>query len=264
MFDKLKQSIAKAKEDKRAGLDFLPEGYADRRRSRRSMAICLALLVMVIAACGVTFTIGEKKIARDEAEFAVIDAQYTEAAKRIEQVQQMRQKQKTVADRMELTVSLVEKLPRSNLLAEMTNALPGGVSLTECNLDAKQMRAPEPPQSSFDKKKGTPVESAPQPLRFHTVMTVSGVAYTEGQVSDYIDQLGQSGYFESVDLRWVRKGSKVDRNDDTMRTFSIALTIAQHAVARSDDRLGSKLTLRRDRAAEDAFADTNTDPADAD
>lgn len=264
MFDKLKQSIAKAREDKRAGLDFLPEGYADRRRSRRSMLVCLTLLVIVIAACGVTFTIGEKQIAEDEAEFALIDGQYTEAAKRIEQVQQMRQKQKTVADRMELTVSLVEKLPRSNLLAEMTNALPGGVSLTECDLEARQVRDAAPPQSSFEKKQGTPAAVAPQPLRFHTVMTVSGVAFTEGQVSDYINQLGQSGYFKSVDLRWVRKGSKLDQNDDTMRTFSIALTIAEDAVARAGDKLDTNLLLRRMPAGTGGFTDTDTDPVDAD
>src|SRR5690606_14394582 len=71
----------------------------------------------------------------------------------------------------------------------------------------------------------------PQPLAYDTTLTITGVSYTEGQVSDYIDALNRSGYFRAVDLRWVRKGSNLDKNDETMRTFSLALNIDPDADA---------------------------------
>ena len=210
--------------------DFLPEGYADRRRRRRTDAICLGLFVAVIGTTGVTITRPYKQLVRAEQEHREVDVQYADAARRIEQVRQMRLKQKLVADRIEVTASLLEKLPRSNLLADLTNALPAGLSLTDCTLEAKQVTAAPAPagQTSFDQRRNQaagPAPAAPQPLSYETTLTVVGVAYTEGQVSDFIDALGRSSYFSSVDLRWVRKGSSAEKTDDAMRTFMVTLSI---------------------------------------
>ena len=177
---------------------------------------------------------------------------------------QMLQKRKTVADRVELAVSLRERLPRSNLLAEITNALPGGVTLTDCGLEAKRLTAAAPSgPTSFEQKLGqqqtaaNAANAAPQPLAFDTTLTITGISYTEGQVSDYIDALNRSGYFASVDLRWVRKGSTVDKQDETMRTFAIAITVDPEAEARPTQ---AKLPTRQ--YAPTVGADTNTLPGD--
>lgn len=219
------------------GLDFLPGGYTERRRRRRSDAVMLALLVMVVGVVAATWNFSERALAAAEAEFREVDARYTEAARRIEQVKQMRLKQKTVADRMELTASLLEKMPRSNLLAELTNALPHGVSLTDCELVAN--RNIPVVAASAKGTKPDPAEAAmPVPLSYDTQLSIEGLAHTEGQVSDYIDVLGRSGYFESVDLRWVRKAGARGSDDADMRMFMIALTLDPNATAkRSPQRL---------------------------
>ncbi len=217
------------------GLDFLPDGYADRRRIRRTNAFCLLLFVAVVSVAGGTFHVSEKSLAAVEAEYRAVEARYTGAARQIDQVKQMLQKRKTVADRVELAMSLREKLPRSNLLAEVTNALPAGISLTDASLEARRVGpTPTVGQTSFEKKAAAnkpQADAPPQPLAYDTTLTITGVSYTEGQVSDYIDALNRSGYFRAVDLRWVRKGSNLDRNDETMRTFSLALNIDPDADA---------------------------------
>ena len=53
------------------------------------------------------------------------------------QVQQMQEKQRTMAHQAELTASLLEKVPRSFILAEITNGMPGGVSLLDFQLEAR-------------------------------------------------------------------------------------------------------------------------------
>ena len=49
----------------------------------------------------------------------------------IEEVKDLQQKQEIMARQAELASSLLEKVPRSNLLAEITNSLPNGVSLID-------------------------------------------------------------------------------------------------------------------------------------
>lgn len=238
MFTAIRQSLFRAKDGAAAtspGLDFLPDGYAERRRIRRTNAFCLVLFVIVVGAVGTTFHVAEKSLAGVEGEYRHVNEQYTGAARQIEQVKQMLQKRKTVADRVELAVSLRERLPRSNVLAEVTNALPPGVSLTDCSLEAKRLTAaPSAAQTSFEQKvaAGQPAGDAPpQPLAFDTRLMLTGVSYTEGQVSDYIDALNRSGYFKAVDLRWVRKSNNVEKRDDAMRTFALSIELDPNAEA---------------------------------
>lgn len=246
MFARLRQSLMRSKEPSvtSPGLDFLPDGYAERRRIRRTNAFCLVLFVIVVSAVGATFHVSEKSLAGVEAEYGAVNERYTGAARQIDQVKQMLQKRKTVADRVELAVSLREKLPRSNLLAEVTNALPPGVSLTECSLEAKRLTAAVAPMTSFEQKAAAgqaAPETPPQPLVYDTRLLITGVSYTEAQVSDYIDALNRSGYFQAVDLRWVRKGNSLNAKDEAMRTFALSLHIDPNVEAKATDageRLG--------------------------
>ena len=219
-----------------AGLDFLPVGYADRRRRRRADAILLTLLVVVVATIGVTWHLAERSLHEAEAAFNAVDAEYAQAAQRIEQVRRMRLDQKTVADRMELTASLLEKLPRSNLLADLTNRLPEGVSLTDCGLEAKR-RLPPPPA-----KGQTLADLPPAPLAYDTTLTLTGVARTEGQVSDYVAGLSRSGYYGGVDLRWVSLDRPRD-GEPALRRFMVLLAVDAEADARSEMTPAAVATL---------------------
>ena len=51
-------------------------------------------------------------------------------------------------------------------------------------------------------------------------------------MSDYIDALKRIGYFKSVDLKWVRKGSNQNKDDQAMRTFALSLQLDPEAEAR--------------------------------
>lgn len=260
MFDRLRQSLSRSKGlgATSPGLDFLPDGYAERRRIRRTNAFCLVLFIIVVTGVGATFHVTEKSLAMVESEYHAINERYTSAARQIDQVKQMLEKRKTVADRVELAVSLRERLPRSNLLAEVTNGLPSGVSLTEATLEAKRLVTAAPAKTSFEQKAaaGQPAADAPpQPLAFDTKLLLTGVSYTEAQVSDYIDSLKRCGYFQAVDLKWVRKGNAMNNKDEVMRTFALQLEINPEAEAQfaSDTR-----RLRFNRLPETASSDTSS------
>src|SRR5438874_12888911 len=135
-------------------LSFLPDDYLERKARRRTNAICAALFFIVICAIGGAFTVTEKSVREIEKQYTAVETQYTEAAKRIEQVTQMQEKQRTMARQAELTASLLEKVPRSFLLAEITNDMPPGVSLLDFVLEARvNNTAPAAPKTAFDARK---------------------------------------------------------------------------------------------------------------
>jgi Tfp pilus assembly protein PilN len=211
-----------------AGLDFLPEDYADKKAKRRADVILLSLFGVTVVAIGTTWHLCETELAEAEAEFAAVDARHAEAARRIEQVRQMRERQKSVRDRMELSASLLERMPRSNLLAEITNTLPHGVVLSKAQLEAKKVKAPPPPKAAKKtKKRKEAAPERPQPLKFDTTLAIEGTSLTEGQVSDYMDALKRGQYFKSVDIMWVRRMSNRGNGDGPadLSRFLIALKL---------------------------------------
>src|SRR5690349_8955753 len=119
-------------------LSFLPDDYLERKQRRRSNVICAGLFVIVLAAVCAAFVLRERVTRTLIAKHENVKRQYEEAAKRLEQVQQMQEKQKRMAHQAELTASLIERVPRSFVLAEVTNALPPGVSLLDMTLDSKE------------------------------------------------------------------------------------------------------------------------------
>ncbi len=64
----------------------------------------------------------------------------------------------------ELAATLLEKVPRSNLLAEFTNSLPPGVSLIDLALESRERAAPpQRAQTAFEQKKAALEGRAPPP-----------------------------------------------------------------------------------------------------
>src|SRR5438477_10961852 len=169
-------------------LSFLPDDYLDRKRQRRTNAICATLFAVVMLTIGATFSFSERSLRAVEKDHSAVEAEYTDAARRIEQVQQLLTKQRTMARQAEITASLLEKVPRSNVLAEVTNALPSGVSLTDFILESKKRQAAVPvaPQANTfaqkaDRAGTTAGPAEPQPL--DVFMKLSGLASTDVQVA---------------------------------------------------------------------------------
>ena len=208
-----------------AGLDFLPDGYADRRAKRRADAILLGLFAVTTGVIGATWHLSEQSLAAAERDHALVDDEYAQAANRIGQFREMQERQRGVAERWQLSASLVERMPRSNLLAEVTNTLPGGVTLSELSLEARRLTPPTAGDATI----------APLPLAYETTLGLEGTALTEGQVSDYIDALSAGGYFEAIDLKWVRRDADGREQGQEVRRFLIALRLDPAAEARPRD-----------------------------
>ena len=189
-------------------LSFLPEDYLETKRQRRTNIVCAVLFLVLMGAIGGTFTVIERSLRKVEKEHVEVDKQFAEAAKRIEQVRQMQEKQRKMAQQAELTASLLEKVPRSFLLAELTNAMPGGVSLLDVQLSStvRQQAAPVG-LTQFEKKKAAAAGGAaknappaPQAKVYDVKLTVEGMADNDVQVAQYMARLNRSKLLQDVNL----------------------------------------------------------------
>lgn len=196
---------------------FLPPDYLAAKRRRRANVIGAALLAIVTASLASAFAAADSGVREQQARLTAASARLATEAGRIEAVRAMQARQRSVARRAELAAGLLEPVPRSYLLAEVTNALPPGASLTELSIDAKP-RKPEPPKgTAYDKRKKSKKEAEPEAsaLAYDVTVKVAGLADTDGQVGHFLANLSASPLFVHSgatateaferDGRWLRK-----------------------------------------------------------
>lgn len=243
-------------------LSFLPDDYLARKARRRANAICAALFVVVMAAIGSAFTLSDRSLKDIEARRNAVEADYNQAAKRIKEVQSMKEKQQRMARQAELTDSLLERVPRSYLLAEITNSMPTGVSLLDLSLDSRLKAAPAPvAKSQFEEKKSkrkptdkkaeTEAAAPPPPKQYDVALRVTGIAANDVQVAQFISKLNVSALLRDVNLVISDEFQKSrDRAGEPagekLRRFQIEMALRPDAEVKPGD---ATATLDRSRTA---------------
>jgi Tfp pilus assembly protein PilN len=241
-------------------LSFLPDDYLERKARRRANILCGALAVVVLGIIVSAFQYMEKITKAVQAKYDVVEQQYTDAARRIEKVNQMRAQQQQVVRRAELAASLVEKVPRSNILAEFSNALPPGLSLLNMLMESKERAAAAPPaMSAFEAKRaaleGRTVSAPVAPKTYDVYIKIEGVANTDVQVGDLMDKLKRSSLFKDVNLIYteelkVQKAGPVDERTrqaktetELLRKFQIELMLNPNAEVVNPANPNTKTTV---------------------
>jgi len=214
-------------------LSFLPDDYLERKAARRTNAICAVMFLLVIGGVGSAFTISENATKAIDKQYNKIEEQYVSEAKRIEQVRQMHEKQQRMARQAELTASLLEKVRRSDILAEVTNCMSPGVSLLEFTLESRPKQSSTggaaPALTAYEQKK-LAREQANKPKEekeavakvFDVYMKVVGTAYNDGQVATYITRLNKSKLLKDVNLAVT---DEFVMGDDKLRKFQIEMML---------------------------------------
>ncbi len=215
-------------------LSFLPDDYLARKAIRRTNVIFAVLFLMTVSASAAAFTYAKKGVKEARATNALARVDKAQAARPIEQFQKLQEKQRTMAMQAELTSSLIEKVPRSFLLAEMTNSLPTGVSLVDLVLESKKRStaAPAAPKTTFEVKSAASgaagkvaanaANAQVQPVVYDVTMKVTGVASNDVQVAQFITKLNASRLLRDVNLLI---SDEFKSGDDKLRKFQIEMTL---------------------------------------
>jgi Tfp pilus assembly protein PilN len=211
-------------------LSFLPEDYLERKARRRANILCGALSVVVMGTIGTAFWLSERSMRGLDTEVAEVKARYAQEAGQIEAVKRMHAKQRQIVQHAELAAALVEKVPRSNVLAEFTNSLPPGASLLEVTLESR-VKAPQAaaaPTTAFDARVAqstgaqAAAKKAPEAPRYDVFVKLAGVAETDVQVATFISKLNGSSLLRDVNLVETNTFGK---EKETRRRFMLEMMI---------------------------------------
>ncbi len=219
----------------------LPDDYIEEARERRTNIVGLALFAIVLGGIAVWFTRTNYEWREVHDRQEQVSASFSAAALDIRDMQEQEQTRRAMLDKAQLAASLVDPVPRSILLAELVRRMPEQVSLIDLDLRSEPVKVAKPkaksePTAARSKaaasrggKPETPEPVKPDPLRYAVAITITGLAPTDLEVSQYLQELNQLDLLESVRLEVSEEKQIVGV---PTRQFRIAVRIAPDADVR--------------------------------
>jgi Tfp pilus assembly protein PilN len=186
-------------------INLLPEDYVKRRSQRRANKLCLVLFAAVMVGVGGAAAVSERSTRNTLAVAKRVDAAYADAAKMIEQLRELETRKQAMLHKAELTASLLERVPRSTLLAIVASALPRGASLTQLSLFPQNLvtrTEPANKEVQAADSKFAKIQQQRAPTESVTIMVIeaTGLAGTDVEVARFIANLVRCPLMKSVDL----------------------------------------------------------------
>ena len=239
-------------------INFVPDDYVQNNESRRMNFMYIVLFVVVMMSLGGVFGIIKMRQRSLAAREKAVDVEMFKKQDDIKKVDALQAKSKAMMKTALMTAELLEPLPRSVLLASLTNNLPVGVSLVQLNLvqkESKQVKAAVGANTKFDKAsqaqqsqkdaKANEGENKISPEKLlETQIDIEGLAASDIQVAGYIEKLNSSILLENVALV-ESKEQKID--DVTFRQFKLTAMLKKDVRLTKEDV--DKMKIACDQAA---------------
>jgi len=188
-----------------ANINFVPDDYVQNTESSRTNVLYLVLFgVVMIALCGSFMTIKIRQRACGVKE-KLVNTKMTKIQEAIKKFEELQTKRGEMMRTALTTSQLIEPVPRSVLLATLTNNLPQGVSLLKLGLLQKESARSlqSAPTSKYQSKQAKKAANAAQVSReslLETHIDIEGVAPSDLQVAEYIGRMSNSSLLDNVAL----------------------------------------------------------------
>lgn len=181
-------------------INFVPDDYVQSNESHRANLIYLILLAVAMAALGGSFMTIKMRQRACKAQEQLVNAKMAHIQQAIKQFEQLQTERKEMMKTALTTTELIEPIPRSILLASLTNSLPPGVSLLRLGMaqqkpkltsgasTTNKYQAEQAKKAAFDSS-----QQLSQEKLLETQMEIEGLASSDLQVAAYIERLSASG-----------------------------------------------------------------------
>lgn len=216
---------------------FLPQEYVEQKRDHRTSILAIGLFVVIVAAVGAAFLHGKGQLQQVIAMQERVIQRTEEAGEQVAMLTALQQSRLQMLERAELAAALVERVPRSVLLAELINRMPDGLGLTQFDLGSTKIRTPPPAATTGSGRRAArsetgPKEPAPVEVpRYVVRLELKGVAPTDLHVSEFLSALNDYALLEQVRLESTEE-DLVD--EDIVRRFEITCALVADADVRTD------------------------------
>jgi Tfp pilus assembly protein PilN len=178
-------------------LNFVPDDYVQNNESRRVNILCVVLVLVVVGALSAVFGVIKVRQRASAAQEVLVYAKMNQMQQSLVQFEQLQIQRENMMKSALTIADLLESVPRSIVLAQLTNALPFGASLTTVDITQKEAdrKTVSPTKSKYKAAKakedaGQVHES--QEKNLITEVTITGLATSDLQVASYIKSLEES------------------------------------------------------------------------
>jgi Tfp pilus assembly protein PilN len=234
-------------------INFVPTDYIQQRESSRANILYLMLLMAMLGAIGITFGFIKMRQRAVASEMATLNGRMSKAKEQITQLEELKLKGKTMLKTMVMTAELLEPVPRSVILASLTNDLPAGVSLLDFSLEEKEMKIVAAPAKAGAKPatqlqaktaQAAKLAAADEPDRkIDTKLELMGIAPSDIEVASFIARLSGSILLDQVEL--VESKERII-DDVKFREFKLRASLKPHLALTREDI--DSIRLKRDEA----------------
>ncbi len=210
-------------------INLLPEDYLLKRSQHRANVLCVALFLAIMLGVGGAALVSHQNTRRTEKVRDHVNKQYADAANLLMQMYKLEAQKREGLRKAEATTTLLERVPRSYLLAIVTQSLPSNISMLEVEFQPKSFLTGN---ASNKKTKGTKFDKlkAKQPThRRVMMMEISGLAATDVEVADFIANLQRCPILASVDLNYSREKTirlkSKGKDERNVREFKVTMQV---------------------------------------
>ncbi len=232
-------------------VNLLPEDYVSRQARRRANILCGCLFGVVMSGVLAGALVQERSCQRTREVRDRVSQAYAEAGKLINQLQQLESTKQKMLRKAKLTVGLLDRVPKSYLLATITNALPEGSSVVSFELKSRRAGSGTSAKSktkfaaaSAKRKKSARASAKKRQL----TITLTGLAGTDVEVARFIAAMARCPLMQDVELVYTQE-KKVQ--DNLVREFRVVMRLRPDADVLTDAGLARNSPRRagEDRSA---------------
>ena len=205
---------------------FLPEDYVERKIARRTDALCLTLFALVLVGTVSAFFVTGRQWREVIARRERVVADFERAARLIDQMETLQSQKAQMLRKARVTSVLVERAPRTYVLAELINHMPDSLSLEQFTLESKAMRPGTGPATAMQRARlrtASLADATPEPPPMQTDLSLVGFAPTDVDVSDFMRAISVHPAFTNMELQY---SEMVKVHDQAMRKFRLDLRLA--------------------------------------
>ncbi|MBN1804206.1 MAG: PilN domain-containing protein [Sedimentisphaerales bacterium] len=219
-------------------VNFVPDDYVQSSESCRTNIMYLVLFALVMAGLGGAFTTIKIRQHAILAKERVMSEKMVKAKDSIEQFERLQQRRKKMMKTALTTAELLEPVPRSVLLAAITNNLPVGTSLLKLEVEQRELKnnpiSARPAENKFQKAANEaqqPEPISPEQL-LETKISIEGMAPSDLQVASLIENLGISTLLTNVAL--VESKEEKDK-ESKYRKFKLTAKLSKDVHLSKED-----------------------------
>lgn len=217
-------------------INLLPEDYLTKKQRNRTNVLFFFLFAIVMV--GVIFATYSSRIKyrTQLEELATVEQAYQKAAVTVNEIQNLQAKQTKLKAKNRRIIPLIDPVPKSLLLAMVTNARPKNISIISLSLNTE---IPKPLRRKITRKKNSTKNKKspppPPPVRPNPIvkMGITGLACTDVEVAQFISNLNSSGLMKSVSLGYSEEKIIERLANMQLRKFTINCELSPKADARN-------------------------------